>query len=323
MTAKKPAIEAALRRAQAELVAAYAIEAEGSCDTEAFAVHIVRGWALVRAAVDKDVPAIADAALGEWARGQSVRFVGEENGEMIRRFVDQAAPLLADAGAQLGADPSPSKLELQLRALSGRLGDERRRAGVAPPLVSRAGVWAKRLGVVGAAVLAVVVVGLRPWQLQGVGQWRGAYYPGKDLRGEPDIYRTPEINFDWGVAPPTDSIPSDRFAARWDTCLVMDEAQEVAFQLVADDGARFFIDGEMVIDAWDLPEPPVAVGQKVNLEPGVHHLRVEFHEESLTASAHFMASFDLDLPPGAIPSRMLQYPAEDIDAEDQCGHVEP
>lgn len=321
MTATKLAIHAALDRARAELVAAYAIEAElDDCDTEAAAVHIVRGWALVRAAVDKDIEPVADAALGEWARGQAVRFVGEDDARKVASFIDQSRPLLANAGTRL---PSGAKLELQLRALSGRVGDERRRAGIEAPLISRRGAWAKRIGIVAAAALAIVVIGLRPWELQGVGQWRGAYYPGKDLRGEPEIYRSAEINFDWGVAPPTDSIPSDRFAARWDTCLVMDEAQEVAFQLVADDGARLFIDGKMVIDAWELPEPPVAVGQKLELEAGVHHLRVEYHEESQTASAHFMASFDLDLPPGAIPSRMLQYPAEDVDAEDQCGHVEP
>jgi hypothetical protein len=47
-----------------------------------------------------------------------------------------------------------------------------------------------------------------------------------------------------------DTIPADRFSVRWDSCLTLDVAQEVAFQLTSDDGSRLFIDGKQTIDNW-------------------------------------------------------------------------
>ena len=104
---------------------------------------------------------------------------------------------------------------------------------------------------------AVAVVGfaygaydvLRP-HIVGEGMWRGAYHSQPEFKGQPDIIRDRDIDFNWRNKSPAPEIPNDKISIRWDTCITIDDDQDIAFQLVADDGARLFLDGTMVIDNW-------------------------------------------------------------------------
>jgi hypothetical protein len=213
-------------------------------------------------------------------------------------------------------------------------------------------LWARRIALWAGVAIAFLLVALRPWDWGGIGPWRAAYYPGDDLRGDPDVQREKDVDFEWGELPPTDSIPSDRFAAAFDTCLVLDEDEDWTFQLIADHGAKLIIDGEVIIDIWEPPEAAgskqdknddkkekekekdkdgdekkaveahlVAEGAEYAFEAGVHHLRVEFIEDDGAAELHLTATNDEELPPGPIPGRLLEYPGEDLDEDQPCGGV--
>ena len=46
--------------------------------------------------------------------------------------------------------------------------------------------------------------------------WRGDYYPNKDLTGNPRLFRNDTaLNFNWGTGPPAAGLPADRFSVRW------------------------------------------------------------------------------------------------------------
>lgn len=81
----------------------------------------------------------------------------------------------------------------------------------------------------------------------------GAYFPNPDLQGLPDyIHNDPELNFTWGLGGPKADWLTDGFSVRWvqGTQLVRGEHY---FKITADDGIRFFINGQLLTDPreWD------------------------------------------------------------------------
>lgn len=152
-------------------------------------------------------------------------------------------------------------------------------------------------------------------------RWRAAYFSNERLEGVPLVRKERDVNHNWGVRrSPLETIRVDHFSARWDTCLVLERAQSVAFQLTSDDGSRLFIDGQLAIDNWG-PRPrsytrgskilrPLTSGVDVPLQAGVHHLRVEYYEEIDHSLVTLLSSFEGERPQRIAPER-LQFPDGD------------
>jgi hypothetical protein len=115
-------------------------------------------------------------------------------------------------------------------------------------------------------------------------RWRGEYWANPDLNGEPKLVRAdPEINFDWGTGSPTPGLPADNFSARWTRSLTFEEGQ-YRFRASVDDGLRLFVDGALVIDAWqDGSRRDLTADRR--LSAGMHTLRVEYYERQGMAVA--------------------------------------
>lgn len=160
-------------------------------------------------------------------------------------------------------------------------------------------------------------------EVPGTGPWRAAYYADKALEGSPVIVREDTIEHDWNDTAPLEKIAPDKYSVRWDTCLRIDQAGPVVFQVRANDGARVLVDGELLIDAW---EKNPATGRRgfgsgeLELEAGIHHLRVEYFESMGDASIKLSASLDGSLP-GPLERERLLYPGDDLDEQDPCAAV--
>ena len=141
-------------------------------------------------------------------------------------------------------------------------------------------------------------------------RWRAAYFGNQRLEGPALVREERDINHDWGRAGPLEGIPDDMFSARWDSCLALERAQSVTFQLTSDDGSRLFIDGRPAIDIWERHMRSLTRGTDVSLEAGVHHLRVEYYERVGVASVTLSASFDNERPRRIAPER-LRFPDGD------------
>lgn len=110
-------------------------------------------------------------------------------------------------------------------------------------------------------------------------EWRGDYWNNVGLAGTPVVVRNDQsINFDWGSGAPANNMPSDSFSARWIRSIFFD-AGVYTFEVEVDDGARLFVDGELLIDAWNDGARRKLTAQKV-LSDGQHRIILEYYERN-------------------------------------------
>lgn len=308
--------------AAAELRSAYTIVADPQCDPVTAMPHLRRAWQAVAWLSQGEVPADAGSDLGAWLRSDHLELVPVDRRGLVHGTLVAICRHPRDPQPWTDAEPAPEVPDAKilvphmrvLGSLVHALELELHGRPAASQLATR---WATRAALWVGGATAFVLLALRPWQAEEVGSWRGAYYPTEELLGEPDIQRVVDIDFDWGKEGPTDSIAADRFSARWDTCLALDEDVDAAFQVVSDDGSRIWIDGKVVVDNWE-KHKPTAKGKRLSLAAGVHHLRVDYFELKYDASVHLTASFDEDEPPSPIPARMLEFPGMEFDEADDA-----
>lgn len=174
--------------------------------------------------------------------------------------------------------------------------------------------------VVGILLVGVAALGIAETMAERADWgWRGAYYSERELEGEPTIRRDLQLRFHWFEAPPFPGGPEDAWSARWDTCLVLPEGKELEIRLGSDDGSRLSIDGEEVVDLWG-DHGFEWNTENVELEAGVHHLRVDYYDKGGKAAVE-LKLMQPGLPEEPIPLEWLRAPETGMDAEDVCGGV--
>jgi hypothetical protein len=116
--------------------------------------------------------------------------------------------------------------------------------------------------------------------------WRGEYWPNRDLSGSPLLVRNDaNIGFYWGTAAPANGLPSDNFSVRWSRRVDFLPGR-YRFYAVADDGIRVRLDGGVIMDEWhdssgkEVYTADVSVG-------GARHVGVEYYERGGDAQVHF------------------------------------
>jgi len=124
------------------------------------------------------------------------------------------------------------------------------------------------------------------WQ-QGsppITDWKGEYFNNKSLSGAPALVRNDTtIDFDWGAGSPAPAIDRDGFSARWSQKLDL-PAGMYRFHMTVDDGARLFVNGHTLIDAWKLQAATEYTGD-IYLPGGPVTVQMEYFEESGAAVA--------------------------------------
>ncbi len=114
--------------------------------------------------------------------------------------------------------------------------------------------------------------------------WKGEYFNNKSLSGTPAVVRNdPAINFDWGTGSPAGGITPDAFSVRWSQNLTL-SAGMYRFHMVVDDGARLFVNGHTLIDAWKLQAATDYSGD-IYLPGGSVTVQMEYFEENGSAAA--------------------------------------
>lgn len=113
--------------------------------------------------------------------------------------------------------------------------------------------------------------------------WRGEYYNNMSLSGAPVIVRDEaDINFTWPGAPARE-IPADNFSVRWSRNLAL-AAGNYRFTMTVDDGARLFINGHTLIDAWK-EQPATTYTGDIYLPAGSITVQMEYFENRGGAAA--------------------------------------
>ena len=116
--------------------------------------------------------------------------------------------------------------------------------------------------------------------------WKGEYFGNRTLQGNPVLVRDePQIDFNWGEGRPATNLPVDHFSARWQR-RVSFEPGTYRFFLRIDDGARVYLDSQLILDAWE-DGADRTVNVDVTLPAGERALQVEFFESSGVARISF------------------------------------
>ncbi len=77
------------------------------------------------------------------------------------------------------------------------------------------------------------------------------YFDEKNLTG-PSVSRIdPTVNFDWQQGSPDPSISPDTFSARWVSQIQPQFSETYTFYLTSDDGARLWVNRQLIIDNWN------------------------------------------------------------------------
>jgi hypothetical protein len=115
--------------------------------------------------------------------------------------------------------------------------------------------------------------------------WRGEYYNNKSLSGAPALVRDDaQINFQWGTgSPKPGTIGADGFSVRWTRTLNLESAT-YQFSMTVDDGARLWVNGHLLIDAWRDQAPRTYTGS-IYVPAGGVPVKMEYYENAGGATA--------------------------------------
>jgi hypothetical protein len=114
-------------------------------------------------------------------------------------------------------------------------------------------------------------------------KWQGDYFPNDQWAGLPALVRNDDrLDFDWGAGSPDQLIPPDRFSVRWTRSIEL-EAGTYRFDLIVDDGVRFWIDNVLVLDKVQVSNATYSI--MATLTASKHTFRLDYVE--YTGNARF------------------------------------
>mgnify|MGYP000243089200 CR=1 FL=1 len=86
------------------------------------------------------------------------------------------------------------------------------------------------------------------------------------------------VDFDWYMGSPDATIPVNGFSAKYEGKLKLTESGNYHFITYSDDGVRVFIDGNLVINAWQNQSWTRNDSGSITLTSGVHDIIVEYYD---------------------------------------------
>jgi len=128
------------------------------------------------------------------------------------------------------------------------------------------------------------------------------YFNNVTLSGSPILTRQEEeINNNWSGGSPHSSVNSDNFSARWSK-IEQFNAGTYRFTVTADDGVRFKINNQTVIDKW-IDQAPTTYSVDISLDAGNHEIVMEYYEKGWGAVAKLdiqTTTTNIDNPPPTV-----------------------
>ncbi len=138
-------------------------------------------------------------------------------------------------------------------------------------------------------------------------KWRGEYFANDHWQDYPTLIRNDDqLNFNWGTGSPDPLIPVDHFSARFTRSIDL-TGGDYQFDLLVDDGVRFYVDGLLVLDqVKEQAATPYSI--RLTLAQGVHAFRLDYVE--YTGQAQFVWSrTPLSIAPTPVPPTSTPAPS--------------
>jgi hypothetical protein len=136
---------------------------------------------------------------------------------------------------------------------------------------------------------------------------RGDYYNNQDFTSLVATHAAEAVDFDWGAGTPDPSVGADTFSIRWTGKVLARYTGPTTFHTWSDDGARLWIDGQLIIDDWTDHQAVEDAGN-ANLTAGqLHDVRLDYHETLENATIRLLWSSPCQ-PEEVIPATQLYPP---------------
>ena len=117
--------------------------------------------------------------------------------------------------------------------------------------------------------------------------WRGEFFNNTQLTPPAACSQnTAQPSFNWAGASPACELAGQLFSARWESTQNAPATGFYTVLLTVDDGARIFLDGNLVLDAWR-EQSPANFSTTVYLNAGAHDWRVEYFQSTGGAQISF------------------------------------
>ncbi len=125
--------------------------------------------------------------------------------------------------------------------------------------------------------------------------WNGQYFSNMTLAGSPTFSRNDgdAIDFQWNTGSPGGGVPADAFSVRWTRSITFNEGV-YQFSTNSDDGSRVFVDGQLILNAWQDQALTLTTANK-QMTAGAHTVVVEYFEHAGGAEMHFAYEYRPDL----------------------------
>ena len=133
---------------------------------------------------------------------------------------------------------------------------------------------------------------LEPRRLLAAGNGlQGQYFDTSDLTGPAFVRIDANVNFNWGSGSPNAAINADTFSTRWSGQVEAQFTESHNFYVVANDGARLWINGQLLIDNYD--DATTNATASIDLISGRRYdIQLEYRENTGSASIRLEWSSD-------------------------------
>ena len=130
------------------------------------------------------------------------------------------------------------------------------------------------------------------------------YFDTPDLRGETLNRIDTDLDFDWGTGSPDTAIGADTFSARWSGEVESQFTETHTFYVNADDGARLWVNGELLVDQFAADGVADATGEIDFIAGRRYDIQFEYREGTGNASVKLEWSGD-SLAREVVPTERL------------------
>ncbi|MBI5531049.1 MAG: hypothetical protein HY918_06160 [Candidatus Doudnabacteria bacterium] len=117
----------------------------------------------------------------------------------------------------------------------------------------------------------------------GEDEFNACFYNSMDLSSPAATGTTKEINFDWGFGSPATGVRVDNFSARWQGYFNFENGL-YRFSATSDDGARVYVDDQLVISQWN-DHPATRYTNDIRLSAGRHYVLMDYYDNMASAIA--------------------------------------
>ncbi|MGE0614099.1 MAG: PA14 domain-containing protein [Bacteriovoracia bacterium] len=114
----------------------------------------------------------------------------------------------------------------------------------------------------------------------------GKYFNNVDLTELMFRRLDPRVYFPWGTSAPDPTMGANTFSVEWNGFVVPLHSENYTFYTYTDDGARLWIDGQLIINDWQNHSAANRASAPIALEAGVRYpLRMRYYDQSGEAVA--------------------------------------